>query len=1114
MDEYEERQQFDRPRGRLSVQRNSNENLDRFTTLNPILSSSKSNRDKLRENLRGRPLPVTTSETPVTARQFRDQQSKKSRYTPITRSTTPKISQTNGDYEYNDQKFSFSKNNKVKSPSRDLSVRPLNEYRVNITHDQNEARKSNSLAVKSLDSPSRKPQSQEVEEIDDGEYEEYDDDDYGVILTEEERILKETTKSTAPQITTTTTTSPAPQTTTESSKPEGHTVIIFENFILPKKEESSEKEPEEYEYVYEDEEEPEFSTDSPVTTTTTTPAPPLERKTSEKPEHFDVTTYRDPNGILSKAVVSVVTSKTVVNGSVPQNHKEIDDTPIETTTEEENYPSSTKPTLPEKPTTENWVVVASVQTSRSVSGAHFLPFPHVEQQEKKKIFAELNKKANIKEQPRTTEETAHTTQISEIENISSEIEDDESDDEDETENYPSREVTTKSSLKDSSTTLATTLKYAPLPSTESIIDKLDREQSNLFLGVLSGEYPVLKDPSAKKSKPVAAKQTTDNPVDENSTLIEVTTTVKPLVLIRKFQPKSTIATTQRTTTTQKVYVKHSSSTTESPVTTTAEPEPTIKITSTTPESNQRENKKISFDNTDPDELSGLLPPGYKSRNSYKNKKIHTTTTTTQAPPSKEEPLPGKSRNQTISRSYKSHSSSQDVNVPSLKGFKNKDKFASLKSEQSNDTDDPPKKLLNKLFESSSDDIDLNKFLPPDFKEKLNASEKLTVIPLENDDSSKLLPPGYKPGTTTKKVTTTTSKPSIKIIDDEISKFLPPGYKPPADEEEVKKPDLSELLNKIKFKDVSNLLPPGFKEESSASETPAPVQSSTTEMTETTKAAGGKLVFPRGPSWKKPGSGRITTPKPLHAEGPKAPELAIRKGPPTRATTEFTGWPTVATTPLSIERLLELQKNAKEISIYDLLPASTTTVTEAPSTTTTTTTTTQRPTEPSICRSECNLAGTIRIIEGVEWSPELLDHNTDEWQKLAENMRDDLNEVFSNAPNLNEWFKSVRIDGFSKGSVLVDYFVELADISNEVNTLEIRRLFHEALEPAPNNDTDFEDDDVISQRITKEAFKLGNFLLDPVSTDFIGKFKTWSFLLINSIIFSIFSHSETNCETHQ
>lgn len=167
----------------------------------------------------------------------------------------------------------------------------------------------------------------------------------------------------------------------------------------------------------------------------------------------------------------------------------------------------------------------------------------------------------------------------------------------------------------------------------------------------------------------------------------------------------------------------------------------------------------------------------------------------------------------------------------------------------------------------------------------------------------------------------------------------------------------------------------------------------------------------------------------------------------------------------------------------------------------------RPTEPGLCHSECDLAGTIRIVDGVNWVPELLDHNTAEWKHLAKEVEAQLNEVYSTAQNLSKWYKKVRIDSFNKGSVLVDYFVELTDLTEDVNTLEIRRLFHDALMPAPlptttaepSTDLDEEDDgdSQVQKKRTKEnlqsavprvkeVFLLGRFKVDPVSTDFTGE----------------------------
>lgn len=97
----------------------------------------------------------------------------------------------------------------------------------------------------------------------------------------------------------------------------------------------------------------------------------------------------------------------------------------------------------------------------------------------------------------------------------------------------------------------------------------------------------------------------------------------------------------------------------------------------------------------------------------------------------------------------------------------------------------------------------------------------------------------------------------------------------------------------------------------------------------------------------------------------------------RATTEFTGWPTPSTTPIPLEKLLEMAKT----QITSSTSSSTTTASTTTSTTTTTTTT-PRPTTPGVCTEDCDLAGTVKLVGGVEWVPELLDHNTKEWQDLA------------------------------------------------------------------------------------------------------------------------------------
>lgn len=115
----------------------------------------------------------------------------------------------------------------------------------------------------------------------------------------------------------------------------------------------------------------------------------------------------------------------------------------------------------------------------------------------------------------------------------------------------------------------------------------------------------------------------------------------------------------------------------------------------------------------------------------------------------------------------------------------------------------------------------------------------------------------------------------------------------------------------------------------------------------------------------------------------------------------------------------------------------------------------------------------------------------------------LNNVYSKADRLNKWFKKVRIDSFSKGSVLVDYFVELTDVSRDINTQEIKQMFHNALTTVPisivplsNSSTsdEYDDDELENDSEetqakplkVKESFLMGKFVLDPVATDFIGE----------------------------
>lgn len=132
----------------------------------------------------------------------------------------------------------------------------------------------------------------------------------------------------------------------------------------------------------------------------------------------------------------------------------------------------------------------------------------------------------------------------------------------------------------------------------------------------------------------------------------------------------------------------------------------------------------------------------------------------------------------------------------------------------------------------------------------------------------------------------------------------------------------------------------------------------------------------------------------------------------------------------------------------------------------------------------------------------------------------LNSVYSKSDLLKKWYKDIRIDGFSQGSVLVDYFIELNKVEEKVDTLELKSLFHKSLheanpgsvveivheEPKEEFDPDVmlgdqpdeermkKSNEKMTKTIDKSAGKLeiGKFVMDPAYTEFIGMYCYFSF----------------------
>lgn len=656
---------------------------------------------------------------------------------------------------------------------------------------------------------------------------------------------------------------------------------------------------------------------------------------------------------VSPEKFSMVTDTSMASkGTTPTN------TPIQKT------PTSVLPPNKEdSPTsTESWVIVASVQTSRSVSGARFIPSSAIKQEEQPKPLIPKGKEED-------EERAGHNRNSS---------------------------------------------------STESIIDKLDRVQSELSSGILTGGFKMTE--SDKHDKFDLDLPETKSEVKNSTTTETITTTThtdpeEPSSTVgSKFVPSS-----KRFTTTSKPTSKPSGKT-------------SLK-------------DSIQFN----EELVGLLPPGFKPRTF--TKKSSTTTSTTAASTTSEITT---SKPSGTTRSL----------IPKLKS---KVKFEDVNS------------FLPPGYTPPADDVTASSTTKPALDSILSK--------VKFDDVSALLPPGYKPAPSNSEKTSK-STPKIKFEEPAISSLLPKGFKPSSAEGEK---DITSVITKAKPVDISAFLPPGFNpnekpvEESiqknkvnSLNEDPSDSTNSTNEAI-TTSSASPKVVFPSRPgggvrknatsSAKSPSKGGTFTLKPT-----------IQKGWPTRATTEFTGWPSPPTSTISIEELLAAAKAAATSTETSAAADGVST-----STTTTTTTTTPAPTTPGYCVTNCELAATIKLVGGAKWVPELLDHNTKEWQTLANEVEEQLDAVYRDSSALHKWYKKIRIDAFSPGSVLVDYFVELSELGRTVSTADMKRLFHESLLQNTVNSEALTSNHPSSAEYSK--LKLGSFDVDPKFTDFVVLQKT-------------------------
>ena len=552
-----------------------------------------------------------------------------------------------------------------------------------------------------------------------------------------------------------------------------------------------------------------------------------------------------------EVVVSVVTTKSVVNNTIIPSV-----TPLPTVATGIDGENST----------DTWVVVASVQTSRSVSGARYLPSPNVEQDQRLKLLNEEEEEIET-----TTEEIVTTT-------------------------LPPTTTKTKTS-------------------TESLIDKLDRVQSDLSSSLLTGGFNNEGNNIAVITENMSDKIATtmlDVGITSPEPPLSSSTTTKPSipdVQIRKFSPFARPSTTSR--------------------------------------------PKKTYETFRQEDLSGLLPPGFKPK--YQNRK----TTTTQSSinldiPQGDEPPRDEVKNSTTGRSsglsnntkitvqdvtaflppgYKPASKEKDdssrllaeilgkVKQPKADETQNKTLFDIIKNDNiaaflppgykpSSTTPKPENTSIVDTVISKAKPDDISAFLPPGYKPPEDSNKKdKSVKVAKQDDISSFLPPGYKSfktSTTEKTKSVESLLAKAKPVDD-LSALLPPGFKPSGPPKtkgmdnlfaEAKPLDVSAFLppgykarttqkplTTVAEKVPPSLLPPGFKLKDLPAGTREITTSSTTSTTSTTsKPSGGgfKVVFP-----SRPGGGtrksatRLTTPKASNPEEPQVTPPSIQKGWPSR-----------------------------------------------------------------------------------------------------------------------------------------------------------------------------------------------------------------------------------------
>jgi len=111
----------------------------------------------------------------------------------------------------------------------------------------------------------------------------------------------------------------------------------------------------------------------------------------------------------------------------------------------------------------------------------------------------------------------------------------------------------------------------------------------------------------------------------------------------------------------------------------------------------------------------------------------------------------------------------------------------------------------------------------------------------------------------------------------------------------------------------------------------------------------------------------------------------------------------------------------------------------------TTTSTPRPTTPGVCGVFCNLAGTLFIRSGLEWSEELSYSFTEEFKEVTNHIVREVSRIFDHVYFGNS-FEFATVEAYSRrdGMVLVDIYVQFNDIVFQITTKDVKEAFVDRL----------------------------------------------------------------------